>query len=156
IAVIDQPRLKANVRLATHYMRGEKAAENLAQMLLGYGGTGSTGRGACDRDKLAGPGIIAIGPRPPVDRVLKNRRNGAIVLWGHEKHRSRPLDFALEPLNTGGKGALMVLVEDWQVIDLHYVRRELAIPELCECLGQLAVDRLTAIAAHDNRNIDLS
>src|SRR5262249_7331367 len=68
--IVDEPRLERDIGLAAHDQCAQRAAENLAEMLLRQRGRDGAGRGSRDGHRLAGPRVLPIGPCAPVDRVL--------------------------------------------------------------------------------------
>src|ERR1700730_12359981 len=54
--------------------------------------------GRCSRNgrRLSAPRVLTIRPGAPIDRVLEQSRNGAVVLWCYEQRRIGRGDFRLE------------------------------------------------------------
>ena len=151
---VDKVRLESDVGLAA-LQDGAQTDHDRAQMLLGNRGSDGAGRGAGDEGWFAGPGILATGPRAPIDRVLQHGRNGAIMLRRNDQDAVGGDKLALEADDFGRQVALEILVEHRQIVDADQVSVEFVGAQLGERLRKLAVDGFAAIAADDDGDFRL-
>src|SRR5262249_41055115 len=114
--VVDQIRLEGDVGLAAKEDHA-KADHHRTEMLLRQGAADRAGRGAGDESGLAGPGVLTPRPRAPVDGVLENRGNGAVMFRSDNQDAVGAREFVLEAHHLGRKVAFIVLVVHRQVGD---------------------------------------
>src|ERR1700732_1789668 len=98
---------------------------------------------------------LTMGPSAPIDRVLEQSRNGAVVLWCYEQQRIRRGDFRLEMYDALRHLAFKDLVIEGQVVERDEMEGQLLPCKLCDRLGELAVDGYAPVAADQNRDLDL-
>ena len=146
--------LNVNVGFAAEQKRAE-ADEHVAQVLLRQRAADRAGRSAGDEGWLIDPGILAVGPRAPIDGVLQHRRHRPVMLGRDDQHAVGLRDFVLEARHFGREVGFVVLVVHGQVVDAHDFGIEFAGAELGECLGELAVDRFAAVRADDHGDLGL-
>ena len=75
---IHQAGLKGDVGLPTHH-KDTQNSENLSQVQLSHGRSDCTGRCSGNGRRLSAPRVLTIGSGAPVDRVLEQSGNRAIV-----------------------------------------------------------------------------
>ena len=107
---IEQIRLEADIGFATDD-EASKNAEDLAQMLLPYCGADGSGGGPGDGGDLAPPDVLLGRLRSPVEGVLQNGWDGAIVLGCDQKKCIVSSDFLVEAFYLRRPLALEVIVE---------------------------------------------
>ena len=151
---VHQVGLERNVGLSAQKDHAETGHDR-AQMLLRERAADGAWRGAGDEGGLAGPGILAVGPRAPVDGVFQDRGNGAIMLRRQYQHAVGLREFAFETDHFGREVAFIVLVVHRQVVDPHELRIEGVGAEFRHRVGQFAVDRIAAVAADNDGDAGL-
>ena len=123
--LVDQIWLEGKVSLTAEQDHAE-ARHHRAQMLLRQCAAERAGRGAGDECRLSDPRIFAPGPCAPIDRVLENGGNGAVVLRRDDQHAVGARDLVFEARHFRRQIAFVVLVVHWQIIDAGEDRLEFA------------------------------
>ena len=72
------------------------------------------------------------------------------MLRRHEQHAVGAPDLVLEARHLGTVIGFVILVVHRQIVDAHKIRVEFIGAELGERVGELAVDRIAAVAADDD------
>ena len=86
-------------------------------------------------------------PGAPIDRVLEQNRNGAVVLWCYEQQPIGRGDFRLELNDALRHFAFKILVIEGQIVERDEMEGQLFPCKLCDRLGELAVDGYAPVAA---------
>ena len=93
--------------------------------------------GASDETGFAGPRILAIRPGSPINRVLQQRGNRAVVLRGDDQHPISLGEFAFETNNLLGQVPFKVLIEHRQIVDAEQTASNLSAPSLASARASL-------------------
>src|SRR5271168_585357 len=118
-------------------------------MLLRQGTADRARRSAGNEAWFAGPNALAVGPRAPIDGVFQHRRDRTVMFRRDNQHAVGVADLVLVAHHFGRQVAFVILVVHRQVVDAD----EFTGAELYQRLGELAVDRFTAVRADDHGDL---
>ena len=79
LGLIDKSWLERDIGFSRHH-QGAEIAEHVPQMLLRNGSADGSRRRTNNGNTFPRPGVVTVGTRTPIDGVLKNSRNRAVVL----------------------------------------------------------------------------
>src|SRR3979411_618965 len=102
-------------------------------MRLRHGCPKRTGRYSRNGRRLSAPRVLAMGPGAPIDRVLEQNRNGAVVLWCYEQQSIGRVAFRLELAGCLRHFAFKVI--EGQTVERDEMEGQLFPCKLCDHLG---------------------
>ena len=131
---------EADVGLGRGHLAGVAEAQHRAQALLGDGGADLADGCADHAGGDVVEGVLAPGPRGPVDGVLQRAGDRAVVLRGDEQDGVGPADRVLERGGLGRVVRVVVLAVERQVPDRDLGELEVLGGQVDQDLGEFAVD----------------
>jgi hypothetical protein len=143
----------ADVSFRLLYRRHVQKYERLPQVVVCSKRANRARRCADHSARLSVPHAVAIRPRPDVQRVLQCGRDGAVVLGGDEEHGVSSFDPLTERSPRCRWVGVVILVVDRKLSDFDDLELEVGRRELPEGVCHLAIDRILAEAADENRHI---
>jgi hypothetical protein len=107
-------------------------------------------RRAGDADWFTRPGVLTVGTRCPVKRVLECGRDRTVILGCDEHDAVCSLDLRLQANHGFRRVLIVILIEHRQIVDTQDLAFELLRRELHERSRQLEIDRAIPVAANDD------
>src|SRR5215207_1907293 len=114
---IDETVREVNVDLGLSQSGHVEVSKNATEMLLHGSRSDRADRRACDADWFARPGVLTVGTRRPVKRVLECGRDRTVILGRDEHDAVCSLDLRFQANDRFRRVLIVILIEYGQIVD---------------------------------------